>query len=203
MTSVLLISLLTGVAAQQLPPPNLVENGDARGGAAGWQRERGALRPAAKIDADAYVETRDGAPCFVMRNQAAWIQHVRLHDDSEGKFLLIIGRGSSERVHADGNITGLPYLWARVLNDARPSNANVFQGMSLRAKSPDEWETIHGIFRMPSGVRGITLRLGQAERRGTPQNGSAARITDVEMRLFDTPAEADAYVALYTAARSR
>lgn len=197
--SILVISLIVALAAQQVPPPNLVENGDARGGASGWQRQRGTERAASQLDNDAFIETRDGAPCFVMRNQASWIQHVGLHEDYAGKFLLLIARASSERVHPDGNITGLPYLWARVMNGARPSNANVFQGMSLRSKTPDEWGTIHGIFRMPQGARAITIRLGQAQRRGTPQNGSAARIKEVEMRLFNSRTEAEAYVARYTA----
>ena len=197
--SILVISLLLGLAAQQLPPPNLVENGDARAGATGWQRERSSQRTATQLNDDASVETRDGAPCFVMRNGVSWIQQVRLHENQEGKFLLIIGRGSSERVHADDNITGLPYLWARIVNGLPPSNDNVFQGMRLSSKTPNEWGTIHGIFRMPNGARGITLKLAQAQRKGTPQNGSAARIRDVEMRVFDTRAEADAYVALYTA----
>ena len=41
---------------------------------------------------------------------------------------------------------------------------------------------------------------GQGERKGTPQNGSAARVKDVEVRFFDTEAAAQAYVAMYTAA---
>ena len=203
MMSTLVITLVLGLVPQQLPPPNLVENGDARGGSTGWQRLPGAQRAAAQLEADTYVETRDGAPCFLVRNGASWTQHVPLHEEHEGKFLLIIARGSSQRVHPDGNITGLPYLWAHVVNEAPLSNHNVFQGMALRSTVAGEWRTMHGIFRMPSGGRSIKLKLGQAARKGTPQNGSAACVTDVEMRLFDTRAAAEAYVPLYTAAASR
>jgi hypothetical protein len=201
MVSILVTSLVLGLAGQHLsPPPDLVTNGDARGGASGWERQRVPETVAARdLAKDAFVETRDGIPCFVMRNKASWVQRVVLHDDSAGKFLLIIGRGASERVHLDGNITGLPYLWAHLIHDGPASNANYLQGMILKSDTPNAWATMHGIFPMPKGVRAITLKLGQAERRGTPQTGSAARVTDVQMRLFETRGAAEAYVAAYSA----
>ena len=200
MAAILAASLALALAAQLPLPLNLVTNGDARGGAAGWVPQRSSNPAAAKDPArDASVETRDGAPCFAMRNGASWAQQIPLFEESAGKFLLIIGRGSSERVHADGNITGLPYLWAHVIHGGPSSNADYLQGMLLESSEPNVWGTMHGIFPMPKGVRAITLRLGQAERRGTPQNGSVARVREVEVRLFDTRAAAEAYVASYNA----
>jgi hypothetical protein len=41
--------------------------------------------------------------------------------------------------------------------------------------------------------------IGQAEGRRTPQNGSAARVNDVKVRLFETRDQAAAYLRLYEA----
>jgi hypothetical protein len=201
MTLVLAIRLVAAAVALTLQgfPPNLVENGDARGGPSGWQPVPGHQRPRKDLSRDAMIEMIDGAPCFVMRNQASWVQTLPLYEDHAGKFLLIIGRGSSERVYEDDNITGLPYLWAHLVADGKPTNTHWLQGMRLHAKTANEWGTMHGIFPVPKGVRSITLKLGQAERKGTPQNGSAARVKDVEARLFETRADAAAYVAAYNA----
>ena len=195
--SILVFSLLIHLAGQQVLPPNLVENGDARAGASGWNLDRLPLRGARQPDKNAFVETWEGVPCFVLRNHGSWNQQVRLHEDHEGKYLLIIARGSSERVHPDDNITDLPYLWAQVLNDAPPSNDNVFQRMGLQSKTPNQWKTMHGIFRMPKNGRAITLKLSLGSRNGTPHDGSAGRFRHVEMRLFESRAEAEAYVAVY------
>lgn len=199
MPPLIAIALVLGLVTLQLAPPNLVANGDARGGASNWQRELGQKERLKDLARDAAIETVDGAPCFVMRNKASWVQRVFLHEDHSGKFLLIIGRGSSERVYLDDNITGLPYLWAHLEADGPHTNAHWLQGMALKPKAANEWGTMHGIFPMPKGVHAIVLKLGQAERKGTPQNGSAARVKEVEMRLFDTRAEAEAYVAAYNA----
>lgn len=91
--ALLLITLLT-FAAPQLPPPNLVENGDARAGELHWTRSRFHKPMTAEGEKDATVEPCDMGPCFVLRNSAAWNQHIRLHEDPTDKFLLIVARGS-------------------------------------------------------------------------------------------------------------
>jgi hypothetical protein len=42
------------------------------------------------------------------------------------------------------------------------------------------------------------VKLAQASSNGTPQNGSAARIKDVELRIFSTEAEAREYLAAFS-----
>lgn len=181
--------------ALQTPPPNLVQNGDASERTSLWQRPD---------PGHATVEIVDGRPCFTIRNGGAGFeQKLSLPPDSAGKYLLIIGTGSSERVLPDGNITGLPYLWARAHPDPAPSNRTVFQGMAFRPEAPGRWVTVHGIFSIPEGVDSVQLRLGQGSRRDTPHNGSAARVRDVEVRVFETRAEAFAHVAVYNAQHAR
>jgi len=103
MRAVMLTSVACLLTASQFAPPNVLEDGDARGGQFSWTKNH---RPGGQ----AATETCGGLPCFVVRNHGAWSQFARLPDGSAGKFLLVIGRGFSERVWRDGNITGLPYL---------------------------------------------------------------------------------------------
>ena len=51
--------------------------------------------------AKATIETCDAGPCLAVRNGAVWTQFPRLPEGPLGKFVLVIGRGSSERVWAD------------------------------------------------------------------------------------------------------
>lgn len=69
----LLITLLS-LATPQLPPPNLVENGDARGGAVNWTPSRNHKPVTGEGAKDASIESCDGAPCFVLRNGTGWNQ---------------------------------------------------------------------------------------------------------------------------------
>lgn len=187
--------------ASQLPPPNIVENGDARSGDASWHRYNTARPVTRDPEKEGTVENCDGRPCFVMRNGTAWRQRITLVDDVAGKYILIIARGASERVHPEPNITDLPYLWARLLTDSpQPLPGTVLQGMRLESKAPNQWGTIYGVFPVPKGVVAMDLMLGQGSRRGTPHDGSAARVANVEVRFFDTEAAARSYVAVYNAA---
>jgi hypothetical protein len=56
-----------------------------------------------------------------------------------------------------------------------------------------------GSFPVRPGTQRIHLMIGQAEGRRTPQNGSAARVNDVKVRLFETRDQAAAYLRLYEA----
>ena len=107
-----------------------------------------------------------------VRNGMAWQQRIQLLEDFGGKFVLIIATASSERVHADGNITGLPYLWARLV-PAPPSSpaGTILQGMRIEPSAPNRWLTMHGVFPVPKGIVAMDVMLGQGERKGTPQNG--------------------------------
>ena len=195
------LGCLLSASASQLPPPNIVENGDARSGDASWHRSSSGS-PVKHDPAKAgTVEDCDGRPCFVMRNGVPWRQRITLAEDVSGKYILIIARGATERVHVEPNITDLPYLWARLITDPpQPYSATVLQGMWLRSKGANQWGTIYGVFPVPKGVVAVDLMLGQASRKGTPHDGSAARVRNVEVRFFDTEAAAKSYVAVYTAA---
>jgi hypothetical protein len=187
-TSLLLwLSLTTALANAQ--SNNLLQNPDANDGANHWQ-----------AFGDAAVEqTPERGAYFRARNKGYFLQDVTLPEAAIGKYALLIGRVSSERINADGAITGLPYLYGYMMEGANPKGGRILsylQGhqMLCGARMKDEWVTAWGIFQVPSGTGAIRFFLNQAERKDVPQNGSAARFDDLGLYLFDTESEASAFV---------
>ena len=139
---------------------------------------------------------------FVLRNNGHFFQDVSLSGSAAGKYALLIGRVSSERINPDGAITGLPYLYGYMMESLDSGGAQILaylQGQQMRcgARKENEWVTAWGIFQVPVGTRVIRFFLDQAERKGVPQNGSAARFDDLGLFLFTTEEEARAFVQLY------
>ena len=105
-------------------------------------------------------------------------------------------------MNADGAITGLPYLYGYMMVDANPRGGRILsylQGQEMRCSSrkENEWVTAWGIFQIPAGSGAIKFFLNQAERRGVPQNGSAARFDDLGLYIFATEGEAGEFVKAY------
>ena len=193
MHSLVFAALLITSLPQPPHPYNIIENGDARSGDASWSTS---VRPEMK----GTVETCEGGPCFVLRNGASWRQFARLPEGSTGKYVLVTGRGSSERVWNDGNITGLPYLHASFTTEGRKQfiYVNSAVGTELaRPSHPNTWVTMHRIVRIPEDAVYLSLMLGQAQRKGTPHNGSAARFMHVEARVFESEEAARRYLTVY------
>jgi hypothetical protein len=185
------ILLLTG-GLQGLPSGNLVVNGDARAGTSGWHTTGGGV---------ATVEEFLGVPCFVVRNQGSFQQIIPMPPGAAGKYAALVARGQSERINGlDGSITGLPYLYAMPATEPPSRFLGHWQGQQLlaRPKDPGEWVVMSGIFLVPEGTRNLLLDLNQAERKDSPQDGSAARFADVQVRLFATEAAARVFVGEYS-----
>lgn len=164
---------------------NLLKNPTADSGFEDW-----------KINGYALVErTPDGNSFFVVRDKGSFTQDVELTDKSVGKYILLIGRGSSERVNDDGAITGLPYLYGYLINSTTPTGGRIntyLTGQKLRGdvRNNNNWVIMYGVFQVPTGTVNARIFLNQAERRGVPQNGSAARFDDVGLYLFETEKDA-------------
>ena len=116
-----------------------------------------------------------------------------------GMFAVLVGKGEADRINEDGAITGLPYLYGLVVAADRTRFLAHWQGQKLlaRPRAAGEWVTMSGMFSVPYGAASIWIELKQAERKGSPQNGSAARFSDVRLVLFPTEAAARAYVEGY------
>ena len=139
---------------------------------------------------------------FVVRNNGHFFQDVQLPEDAAGKYALLIGRVSSERIDPDGAITGLPSLYGYMMDGANPRGGRILsylqgQQMLCRAQTVNEWVTAWGIFEVPDGTHAIRFFLNQAERKDVPQNGSAARFDDLGLYLFSTEGEAKAFAQAY------
>ena len=187
--AVLLGCLLLAAQASAQQPRNLLQNPNADAEAQHW-----------RATGQATVEAcAGGGPCFVVRNGGSFYQDVILPEDAAGRYAVLNGRGSSERINPDGAITGLPALYGYMFEQKGPNGGRVLdylQGQNLlgSARNADEWVNMWGVFRVPEGTKMIRFFLNQAERGGVPHNGSAARFDDVGLYLFSTKEEAQAFV---------
>ena len=181
------ICLAVGLALQT-PGANMLVNGDAAGGMGGWI-----------TNGNVKIERIGGVTCFAIRSKGSFQQEVRLPPGSIGMYAAVVGRGESDRVNEDGSITGLPYLYGTVVAADRRRFLAYWQGQQMlaRPRKPGEWVTMSGIFSVPYGAEWVSIQLRQAERKDLPQNGSAARFSDVRLVLFPTEAAARAYVDEY------
>lgn len=147
-------------------------------------------------------QSDDGNWRFVVRNGGYFLQDVALSDSDTGKYALLIGRVCSERINSDGAITGLPYLYGYMMDSAGSEGNRILdylQGQRMRcwARKENEWVTAWGVFQVPRGTGAIRFFLSQAERKGVPQNGSAARFDDLGLFLFSTETDARAFTEMY------
>jgi hypothetical protein len=187
--TLLLLCVLLFASFANAQPANLLKNPNADDGANGW-----------RVYGKATVEQTDnGNWRFVVRNGGYFLQDAILPDGSDGKYALLIGRVSSERINADGSITGLPYLYGYMMVDANPRGGRILsylqgQQMVSSSRKENEWVTAWGIFQIPAGSGAIRFFLNQAERKDLPQNGSAARFDELGLYIFATEPEASEFV---------
>lgn len=189
----LLIALLSVLPIGASAQTNLLINSRADEGAISW-------RSSGKTS----IEDQNGNSVFVIRDNclANFSQKVGIGEKDAAKFALLIGKGSSERINPDGAITGLPHLYGYMLSSSSERGGTISdylqgQAMLLNTKVADEWGTMYGIFPVPKGTVAIQFMLNQAERRGVPPNGSAARFDDLGLYLFDSREEALKFIETY------
>lgn len=167
---------------------NLLQNPKAASGKEGW-------RPYA----NATVEDYQGNAVFTVRNGANFSQDILLNASDAGKFALLIGRASGERVN-DG--TDLPALSGYMMEPGKGSAGRikeylVDQRMVGHPKEENQWVVLYGVYRIPEGTGQIRLLLVQGEVKDVPHNGSAARFDDLGVFLFDTEEDAIRFAGQY------
>jgi hypothetical protein len=186
-TMLLLLTTAGGLANAQ--PTNLLQNPKADLNAQDWQ-----------AIGQAYVEEVGGGPCFVVRDGGYFFQDVTLPEKTDGQYLALGGRGSSERINAGGAITGLPYLYAYMLppiNDGDGSVLAYLQGRKMLGSSAEanKWVEMWGVFKIPKGAGRVRFFLNQALRQGVAHDGSAARFDDLGLYILPTEDAAKAFVS--------
>jgi hypothetical protein len=162
---------------------NLVENGDAKRGTFAWLGFR-----------EARSDVCDGNACFVIRADGKLSQRILLPRDLKDQYLAIVGSGWTERVNADGVITGLPYLYALVGAEDGVHVVGHLQGMTGRPAFPNQWTKLAGVFPVPDDAFVLQLEMHQASAKGTPPNGSAARFDNLAVHLFPSQEAAREFV---------
>jgi hypothetical protein len=167
---------------------NLLQNGNADVGEQSW-----------RAFGETAIESIPNDAHFVVRNGGYFLQDVELPKDVAGQFLVLIGRGASERVNADGAITGLPYLYGYMMQPAGPDRKEILeylQGQRMMAQptAQDEWLTMWGIFEVPAGTTKVRFFLKQGLRAGVPHDGSAARFDNLGLYVFATRKDAQEFV---------
>ncbi len=165
-------------------PLNLLLNPDATENSAHWTPS-----------GDAIVESAAGHDsCFSLRNQGSFHQDILLPPKAEGKYAVLLGLASSERINPDGAITGLPYLYGYMMSDSYILSYLQGQKALGSEKVTNKWGPVYGIYMVPPGTTMIRFFLNQAERKGVPQNGSAARFDDLGLYILPTTPEAVRFV---------
>jgi hypothetical protein len=186
----ILVLILLVTATGQAQTKNLLQNSNADAAGEHW-----------RAFGNAIVERDSDGSHFTIRHAGYFLQDVALPGDSAGKYALLIGRVSSERINPDGAITGLPYLYGYMLADSKVGKINDYlQGQQMlgRAKEKNAWVVAWGVFKIPEGTTTIRYFLNQAERQGLPHDGSAARFDDLGLYVFATAEEAKVFVDLYS-----
>ena len=138
---------------------------------------------------DAIVESAAGHDsCFSLRNFSFFRQDVILPPEAEGKYAVLLGLASSERINPGEALTGMPSLYGYMMSDPyHIVDYLQFQRMQGSGRVPNEWSPVHGIFMVPPGATRIRFIL-------MPQEGSAARFDDLGLYLLPTMPEAMRFV---------
>jgi hypothetical protein len=183
--------LCCGMWAVQLnaqPPANLLTNSGANEDLLGWQ-VAGAATTATLADLG-------GNRVFVLRGGASLVQVVPLMPEAAGQYLVYLAYARGDRVDRPADITDQPYLYGLTVSADGARILSCHQGLTMNSSTltPGQWGRLWGIFRVPTGAALVTFEMRQGRRRGTPQDGSAARFDDVGLFLFRSDEEAQAFV---------
>ncbi len=143
---------------------NLLQNPNADLGEQSW-----------RASGDAAIESAGGNdPHFVVRNGGRFFQDVELPKDAAGQYLVLIGRGASERINPDGAITGLPALYGYMMQPTAPDRKEILeymqgQRMLARTNAPDAWVNMSGVFPVPEGTNksSVLFEPGFTSRRSS------------------------------------
>ena len=93
------------------------------------------------------VEEFNGDKVFVLRNGGHLSQWIKLTDEAAGKYVLFIGRVSSERANVDSKLpTNPPYFY---IFNSNPNAISEGQIMRDDAKGENDWQTIYAIYQLP------------------------------------------------------
>ena len=142
----------------------------------------------------ATVEEFNGDKVFVVRNGGHLAQWIELTDEAVGKYVLFIGRVSSERDDVDGKpSTNPPFLYIYNIN---PSAVSKGQIMRDDAKGENDWFTIYAIYQLPKESF-IKCVLYERKNLNVPSEALALRFDNLGLYLFETEEDALKFAKSY------
>ncbi len=175
-----------------LAQENLLSNPSADSGDQAWLA----------ID-DAKIESVKENFYFVVRNKGSFWQKISVPQREAGKYMLLIARGATERINADGSTAGMPCLIGSLMSYDGPMGSgriNTFMNyptLRLNPKAAGEWGVMYGIARIPKRTVDASVFLKQADSDEVRQTSPAARFDDVGFYIFNTAKEALKFVKHY------
>lgn len=174
----------TGPASVEvLGETNHLANPAANQGETGWRKSGNAAIEACV----------PGNPCFVTRYDGQFVGSASLPADSEGRFLLLLGRASSERVHPAGSQdqTGEAYIRGFGEAEAPWVAGEQYSADTLKTEThaTDRWSMLWGVFPIGREIRRVQFEIRQADGHSA-KDGSASRFDDLGVFVFDSAEQA-------------
>jgi len=198
--ALVLVILVSGLVVGQI---NLLKSSRPEI-AGGWKSDLQKLQPvpgAGAWTAFGSTEIRDidSRPTFITRYGGHFNQAVSISPSDVGKYVLLIGMGSANRVFATNDITDHPYLYGYMETTGHIVAYLQGQQMLWESETKDEWKCLYGVFVIPPTTNQIRFFLNAAQRKGTDYDGSESRFEDPGLFIFDTSADAEQSAAKYCA----
>jgi ketosteroid isomerase-like protein len=142
---------------------------------------------------NAEIETcAAGNPCFVTRYDGEFVGNASLPADAEGRFLLLLGRASAERVHPPGSRDQTGEAYIHGFGEAEAGMAGEHYSadtLTTETHEPGRWSTLWGVFPIGQGIRRVHFEIRQADGHSA-KDGSASRFDDLGVFVFDSAEQA-------------
>jgi hypothetical protein len=140
------------------------------------------------------VEEFNGDKVFVLRKGGHLSQWVELTEEAVGKYVLFIGRVSSERANVDGKPPiNSPYFYIFNSNPTAVSEGRIIRD---EAKGENEWFTIYAIYQLPKESF-IKCVLYERKNLNVPSEALALRFDNLGLYLFETEEDALKFAKAY------
>lgn len=135
---------------------------------------------------DTTVEEYNGDKVFVLHKVGSLSQWTKLTEEAVSKFVLFIGRFSSERTNVDGKPTTNPsHFYIFFSNLGAKSEGPIILN---DAKGENEWSTIYAIYQLPK--ESFIKCVIYGKKHDVPSEGSVVRFDNLGLYLFETEKDA-------------
>lgn len=172
---------------------NLLENPSGENGGLGWD-----FKQTVGVEPDGEGNNQ----FFVIYNEVeseppAISQIVEFQRDYSNKYILFIGDLNTEKT-IDGSITRHPYFWGFQYGPFNYDDdyvEEVLQGDMIHTAPAQTWQVVWDAKKLLDDVEGVQFQMAQARHANDPSDGTKCMFRKIEMRIFQTKADAEWYVS--------